>query len=64
MNRVEAYRFDSKQECLDYLDDLFKKDEYRNLDEVKIRASMYAKHDKELYDFFIEKGKELLTRTP
>ncbi|OUJ11666.1 hypothetical protein [Acetobacter sp. DsW_059] len=64
MNRVEAYRFDSKQECLDYLDDLFKTDKYRNLDEVKVRASMYAKHDKELHDFFIDKGKELLARTP
>ena len=33
---VEAYRFDSKNECLDYLKDMFKHEEYRNIDEVKI----------------------------
>lgn len=58
---VEAYRFDSKNECLDYLKDMFKHEEYRNIDEVKNRASMHAKHNKELHDFFITEGEKLLS---
>jgi len=58
---VEAFRFDSKDECLDYLKDMFKHEEYRNIDEVKVRAAMYAKHSKELHDFFIKEGEKLLS---
>lgn len=58
---VEAYRFDSKDECLDYLKDLFKNEKYRNIHEVKLRADMYAKHNKELHDFFIKEGEKLLS---
>lgn len=58
---VEAYRFDSKGECLDYLKDLFENEKYRNIDEVRVIASMYANHNKELHDFFIKEGTKLLS---
>ena len=58
---VEAFRFDSKDEYLDYLKDMFKHEKYRNIDEVKVRADMYAKHSKELHDFFIKEGEKLLS---
>jgi len=58
---VEAYRFDSKNDCLDYLKDLFKDEKNRNIHELKIRAELYAKHNKELHDFFIKEGEKLLS---
>jgi len=58
---VEAYRFDSKDECSDYLESLFKKAEFRNMDTVRERAAKYAKHDKELHDFFIEEAEKMLS---
>jgi len=58
---VEAYRFDSKDECLNFLKELFKNEKYRNIQEVKFRAELYAKHNKELYDFFIKEGEKLLS---
>lgn len=58
---VETHRFDSKDECLEYLKDMFKHEEYRNIDEVKVRAAKHAKHSKELHDFFIKEGEKLLS---
>lgn len=58
---VESHRFDSKDECLYYLKDLFKNEKYRNIHEVKLRADMCAKHNKELHDFFIKEGEKLLS---
>lgn len=58
---VESYKFDSENECLEYLKDMFKHEEYRNIDEVKFRAAKYAKHNKELREFFIKEGEKLLS---
>lgn len=58
---IEIFKFESKDQCLTYLKDLFAKDEYRNINELMLRADLYGKHNKELYDFFIEEGKKLLS---
>ena len=56
---VEPFRIERESEADAYLNDLFKKPEYRSLDEAKIRAQKYIIDDK-LKKYFINKAEEML----
>ena len=57
--RVEPFMIESESEADDFLRDLLSKDQYRSMDEVRIRAQKYIK-DVNIKNYFIDKAKELL----
>ena len=56
---VEPFMIESESEADDFLRDLLSKDQYRSMDEVRIRAQKYI-NDVNLKNYFIDKAKELL----
>jgi hypothetical protein len=56
---IEPFQIENEQEADDYLRDLFKKPEFRSLDEVHVRARKYIKSD-HLKNYFINKASEFL----
>jgi hypothetical protein len=56
---VEPFMIESESEADDFLRDLLSKDQYRSMDEVRIRAQKYIK-DVNIKNYFIDKAKELL----
>jgi len=58
---VKTYKFSSKDECLNFLNDLFKEGKNINIHDLISHAENNANHDKELYDFFMKEGKNLIS---
>lgn len=56
---VEPFIIESESEADSYLKDLLEKNEYRSIDEIKMRAQKYIK-DPNIKNYFINKGKEIL----
>jgi hypothetical protein len=56
---VEPFSIENETEADDYLNDLFKRKEYKKMDEVIARARKYIKDDK-LRTYFINKATKML----
>lgn len=56
---LRAFVIDNKEEADAYLNELFKKDQYRSIGEVRVRAEMYIR-DAIIKKYFISKAEEML----
>jgi hypothetical protein len=56
---LRAFVIDNKEEADAYLDELFKKDQYRSIGEVRVRAEKYIR-DAIIKKYFIGKAEEML----
>jgi hypothetical protein len=56
---LREFVLENKAEADAYLDELFKKDQYRSIDEVRIRAEKYIR-DAIIKKYFIGKAEEML----
>jgi hypothetical protein len=59
INNVEPYVIDSESEADMYLNELFKKEKYRSIGEVQIRAELHIR-DAIIKKYFIAKAEEML----
>lgn len=59
MSQIEIFKIESESEADAYLKELLEKEEYRSMDEVKMRSQKFIE-DENLKNYFIDKARGIL----